>query len=74
MSSSNTVTFLHNYNAFMPIDPEKGFHAGTVVSSVLGILAQSVYACLILPSLPYMIQVYFPGVSKDMVFITSRST
>ena len=74
LSSSEHNHFLASDRASMTIDPEKGIHIGTATASVLGILAQSIYACFFLPSLPYMIQIYFPGVLQTTGSITYRST
>lgn len=46
----------------MPIDPEKGLHIGTLLSCLLCIIGQAVVASLILPSLPFLVKMYFPGV------------
>lgn len=47
----------------MTIDPENGFHVGTVVSCIFGVTGQTVYNCLLLPCLPFMIKYYYPDVS-----------
>lgn len=46
----------------MAIDPEKGLHIGTLLSCLLCIVGQAVVASLILPSLPFLVKMYFPGV------------
>lgn len=46
----------------MPIDPEKGFHMGTLISCILCVVGQAINNCLILPSLPFLIKMYFPDV------------
>ena len=58
----------------MPIDPEKGFHVGTAVSCILGITGQSIYNCLLLPVLPSMIKLYFPGVYDWKCLLRNRLT
>lgn len=46
----------------MTVDPENGFHKGTLVSCILSVIAQTVNNFLILPSLPFLIQMYYPDV------------
>lgn len=46
----------------MPIDPEKGFHKGTLISCILSVIGQAINNCLILPSLPFLIKMYYPDV------------
>ena len=46
----------------MPIDVEKGFHKGTLFTCVLAITAQGIMNNIIISSLPFMIQVYYPDV------------
>ena len=46
----------------MPIDVEKGFHKGTLLSCVLAITAQSIMTLIILPTMPFMVQFYIPEV------------
>ena len=46
----------------MPIDVEKGFHKGTLITCVLAITAQSIMNLIILPTMPFMVQFYLPEV------------
>ena len=46
----------------MPIDVEKGFHKGTLLSCVLAITAQSIMNLIILPTMPFMVEYYIPDV------------
>ena len=46
----------------MPIDVERGFHKGTLFTCVLAITAQGIMNNIIISSLPFMIQVYYPDV------------
>ena len=46
----------------MTVDPESGFHKGTLISCILSVIAQTVNNFLILPSLPFLIQIYYPDV------------
>lgn len=54
----------------MPIDVEKGFHKGTLITCTLAITAQSIMNLIILPTLPFMIQMYFPEVSTFAYWTT----
>ncbi|KNB46855.1 tansporter, major facilitor subfamily protein [Blastocystis sp. subtype 4] len=46
----------------MTIDPENGFHVGTVLSCIIGVTGQTVYNCLLLPCLPFLIKFYYPDI------------
>ena len=46
----------------MPIDVEKGFHKGTLITCVLAITAQGIMNNIIISSLPFMVRSYLPDV------------
>lgn len=58
----------------MTIDPEKGFHIGTLTSCILSVIAQAMNNCLILPSLPFLVKMYYPDVYELHTDMSCRLT